>query len=189
VPDEARAIFRHEALWRMVQGPEKSVLPRFIRPRTFLCLWVLLGLLGLAAVLAWAAQVPVYAAGIAIVTESNGKLNLVVLLPPESFEKLRVGQNVLVHWSPPDEPAGTRLTHVEPGIHSPAEMRDRFGLSCETVNRAAIVALADPQGVVPATQEFPWEAHLGTTVSVDVEIGSRPALSLLTLFDEELRSH
>lgn len=187
MPDETRPIFRREALSHLVQGQEKSVLPRFIRPRTFLCLWILLGLLIVAGVLAWAAQVPVYASGVAVVTESKGKLNLVVLVPPESSAKLSVGQTVWVRWPAAREPARTRLTHVEPRIQSPADVRKRFELSSETVQRAVVVAWADPEGVIPATRDLPAVTHLGSTVQVDVEIGSRRALSLLPFVGEALR--
>ena len=40
-----RAIFRAEAVQRYIQKHEEAVLPRLICPRTFLYLWILLGLL------------------------------------------------------------------------------------------------------------------------------------------------
>jgi hypothetical protein len=42
------SIFRREALRRYAQDQSKAALPRFVCPRTFLCLWILLGLLLLA---------------------------------------------------------------------------------------------------------------------------------------------
>lgn len=183
--DVSSPIFRREALQHYVEGKEKTVLPRFIRPRTFLCLWILLGLLGVAAALAWTARVPVYASGIAVVAEAEGKVNLVVLVPPEAFEKLSAGQLVWVRWRDAREPARTRLTHVEPTIQSPADVRKRFGLSSETVSGAVAVAAADPHGAF-ASGDLSPETHLGSTVPVDVEIGSRRALSLLPLLGEIL---
>jgi hypothetical protein len=44
-----RSIFRYEAVLRYAEGRGKAVLPRFVRPRTFVWLWVLLGLLLVAA--------------------------------------------------------------------------------------------------------------------------------------------
>jgi hypothetical protein len=44
-----RSIFRYEAIRRYAQGRGKAVLPRFVRPLTFVWLWVLLGLLLVAA--------------------------------------------------------------------------------------------------------------------------------------------
>ncbi len=40
-----RSIFRAEAVQRYIQNHEEAVLPRLICPRTFLYLWILLGLL------------------------------------------------------------------------------------------------------------------------------------------------
>jgi hypothetical protein len=40
-----RSIFRTEAVRRHIEGQEDSVLPRFVSPRAFLWLWILLGLL------------------------------------------------------------------------------------------------------------------------------------------------
>jgi hypothetical protein len=44
-----RSIFRSEAIRHYAQGHGKSVLPRFARPRAFISLWVILGLLIMAA--------------------------------------------------------------------------------------------------------------------------------------------
>ena len=40
-----RPIFRTEAVRRYIQNHEEAVLPQLICPRTFLYLWILLGLL------------------------------------------------------------------------------------------------------------------------------------------------
>jgi hypothetical protein len=74
-------------------------LPRFVSPRTFLCLWVLTGLLAVSGGLASFAQVQVYASGSAIVVDArNNKLQgmlddvVVAFLPPEHRSHLEVGQ-------------------------------------------------------------------------------------------------
>ena len=43
------SIFRYEAVQRYVHGHGKTVLPRFARPRAFISLWIILGLLLMAA--------------------------------------------------------------------------------------------------------------------------------------------
>ena len=65
--DAKRSIFRVEAVRRYAQHRETAVLPRFVSPRTFRCLWVLTGLLAVGGGLASFAQVPVSASGPAIV--------------------------------------------------------------------------------------------------------------------------
>ena len=177
--DDARTIFRDEALQRNAQGPDQVVLPKLIQPRTFLCLWLLLGLLAAAAALVITAEVPQYASGTAVVAESNGTVELVLLLPAERHGQLRVGQTVWVRWMAGREPARTRITQIEPQLQSPAEVRERFGLSSETVNRAVAVVTADPQGVVDDTAALPLELHRGSIAAADVEIGTRRAIWLL----------
>jgi hypothetical protein len=52
-----RSIFRTDAIRRYAQDQSKAVLPRFVCPRTFLCLWILLGLLFLAgSYVTWVAR-------------------------------------------------------------------------------------------------------------------------------------
>ena len=69
--DAKRSIFRVEAMRRYAQHRETAVLPRFVSPRTFRCLWVLIGVLAVSGGLASFAQVPVYASGSAIVVDAS----------------------------------------------------------------------------------------------------------------------
>jgi len=57
IPGVQRSIFRRDAIRRYAQAQGKAVLPRFVCPRTFLCLWMLLGLLFLAgSYVTWVAR-------------------------------------------------------------------------------------------------------------------------------------
>ena len=60
-PFPARRIFRTGAVRRYIQNHQKTVVPRLICPRTFLCLWILLGLLCLAGTLAASHLLPLWA--------------------------------------------------------------------------------------------------------------------------------
>lgn len=54
-----RSIFRTDAIRRYAQDQSKAILPRFVCPRTFLYLWILLGLLLLVATyVVWVARGP-----------------------------------------------------------------------------------------------------------------------------------
>jgi hypothetical protein len=56
-----RPIFRADAVRRYIQSQQRAVLPRLICPSTFLYLWILLGLLLLAASLVtWLARGPLF---------------------------------------------------------------------------------------------------------------------------------
>ena len=64
-------LFRAEIFQHYIQGREEPVLPRLICPCTFLCLWLLLGLLVASGFLAWCARVPVYASGLAVMADGR----------------------------------------------------------------------------------------------------------------------
>jgi hypothetical protein len=49
----SRSIFRVDAVRRYAQGREVAVLPRFVSPPTWICLWILLGLLMAGGLVAW----------------------------------------------------------------------------------------------------------------------------------------
>src|SRR5215510_1752809 len=94
-----RSIFRPEALRRHAQSKEQAVLPHYIRPPLFLCLWLLLGLFVAAGGLALNVQVPVYATGSAMIVEragdtdaQNGSMLVVALVPPQYLGRLQTGQ-------------------------------------------------------------------------------------------------
>ena len=56
-----RSIFRADAVRRYVQSQQRAVLPRFVCPRTFLYLWILLGLLLLTGgLVTWFARGPLF---------------------------------------------------------------------------------------------------------------------------------
>lgn len=57
-----RSIFRADAVRRYVQSQQRTILPRFVCPRTFLYLWILLGLLLLTGgLVTWFARGPLFA--------------------------------------------------------------------------------------------------------------------------------
>ena len=43
--DVKRSVFRPETLRRYMEDRDRAVLPRWVSPRTFIALWVVLGLL------------------------------------------------------------------------------------------------------------------------------------------------
>ncbi len=184
MPDDTRTIFRGDALRHFVEGREPSVLPHFIRPRTFLCLWILLGLIIVSLVMTWAMRVPSYVAGISLVAEADGKTMLFVLVPTEFSEKLAVGQTVWVRRPASRVVTRTRIIHVEPMPQSPVVARLRFGLSSETIQVPVVVATANVEEELQTAREPLLESYLGSTAPVDVEVGSRRVLSLLSGFSE-----
>ena len=181
----SRPLFRSEAMQRYAQQQE-AVLPRFISPHTFTCLWMLLGLLGSASIVCWSARIPVYASGRAIVVKAQkpgtvgDELQLVAFLPLENYSHLRLGQHLILQESA----TGDRLTRsiiATPEIISPEVVRRRFGLVAGFVTHPSTMAIAS---FTSSRSNLPASAYIGSTYPVNVEIGSRRAISLLPLIGQ-----
>ena len=77
-----RRLYRAQALEQYARRREKDVLPRSVAPPVVLFLWVLLGLLVAATILAWQARVPTYAlASGVIVQQVDGGAMAVIFVP------------------------------------------------------------------------------------------------------------
>jgi hypothetical protein len=175
--------YRSAAVRRYLESRERSVLPRFVSPRTALCLWILLGLLVASMVVVWLAQVPLYVSGTAVVTDSGALPTgaaLVAFLPADSQSRLRVGQLLYVTLEDGQKPVSLPIVSVEPDVNSPVEVRQRFGISDQqaaALNRPVAVAVAP---IPPASSANPPARYVGSTYPVDVAVGSRRVISLLS---------
>jgi len=180
-----RPIFRSEAVRRYADRHEKAVLPRLVRPRVFLFLWLLLGLLLAGGAVAWFARVPDYASGRAVVARlpaegaSGGeRIVVVAFLPAASHARLRVGQPMWVQWDGAAGPVSTSLSAIQPQLSSPEAVRKRFSLGPEEAG-----AITGPVAVVTASMAaeagVPADARVGSVGHAQVEIGSRRVFSLL----------
>lgn len=180
-----RSIFRAKAIQHYTRAREEVVLPRLLKPRVFLFLWGILGLLGVVGVLAWMTHVPVFVSGSGVVVEGRrgpqGRTTeayLAVLLPEDRLSRLAVGQRVFVRV----ETAGGRwlsaIAAVEADVQSPVTLQRRFGLSSVERPSAVVFAPFEPSeaGDRPSAAQY-----LGSVFEVDVEVGSRSLLSLLPI--------
>jgi hypothetical protein len=189
--DANRSIFRADAIQRYAQSREESVLPRFVSPPVFICLWILLGLLVAGGFIAWFAQVPVYASGPAIVVDGKGKTQsigddalIVTFVPPENLPRLRVGQTLFLNLPPAGEHVGVSIMAVEPEISSPAAARRRFALSpgaAQAITQPSAVAIARWESV---REDLPASAYVGSVYRADIEVGSRRVVSLLPVIGQ-----
>lgn len=178
-----RSVFRAEAMRRYIQGRETSVLPEFVSPRTFIYLWIMLGLLLAAVFAAWFVRVPVYISGTGVVVDGSNttpdeEALIVAFLPPGSLSRLRAGQTLFLAFDTRRERLSTTLHSVE-GLMSPEATQTKYELG-----PGAAAAITQPAAVVlarlePAPGDFPTAAYAGSVVPVTVEVGSRRVLSLL----------
>jgi hypothetical protein len=180
------AIFRSEALKRYMSRHEKAVFPKLIRPRTFLYLWLIVGLLFIGGLCALFADIPVYASAVAVVVEADKgqeqnshDVNVVLLLSPEYLSKVEVNQRVFLRLSRFDGLLSSHISNIEPRIVSAGDARSRFALSgnaANKVNDASAVAFI-PTSVLPRERDA--ASYVGTSGEAQIEIGSRRLISFL----------
>ena len=176
------SIYRPKALQHYLQEGQQTILPPLVRPRTFLFLWLLLGVLLVGGSLAWLAQIPVRTAGFAVVAQAGDEApQLICFMPADALSQLYAGQQLLVRVSPGGEYVETEVQEVKAEIVSPYEVQTGFGLS-----EAAAALVMQPSAVVHATlpampSGLEADALLGSVYSVEVTVGSRPILSLFPI--------
>lgn len=181
-----RPIFRTEAVDSYLQNQEQAVLPRFIAPRTFIYLWVLLAGLILSGGFSLLAPLPVYATGQAFVLAAGSAdqtVQVVAFLPPEDLAHLEIGQKLFLGLDDKSERLSMPITAVGPRIISPEEARQLFDL-----NPAAAAMITQPVAVVMASWQPPAgglapTAYIGSAGQADVEVGTRRILSFLPMFE------
>jgi hypothetical protein len=187
--DTSRTIFRPTAVRRYLQDREAAVLPRFVSPRSCLYLWLIVVLLVAGAAAAWNTQVPMYAAGYAVITEQRGQspadeIAIVVFLPPEYQARLRVGQLVFLRSEPAGERFSRPIASIEPQVMSPAAAQQSFALGAH-----AALVIKQPSAVAvarlgPAPADLPLKSYVGSIYRAEVEIEWRPVVSLLPLIGQ-----
>ena len=186
--DKRRAIFRADAMRRFGEARERTVLPRFASPRLVAGLWLLIALFLAGGMLAWLARIPVYASGSAVVFDrqatvrfSRDGLIVAAFLPPETLNRLRAGQPLLLQLKS-GERLHSQVFYVEPQVTSPADIRQRFalteGVAAMVANEPSAVALAQLESPPPALST---DAYAGSTGRAEVETGTRRVISLLPL--------
>jgi hypothetical protein len=178
-----RPIFRDEAIKHYMQSREKSVLPRFVSPPTFILLWIFFALCLISGVLAWDIQVPTYLSSIGIVTgpdqpvatTGQSQITVTLFIPASSFVLVKDGQIVQIQL-PAGGPQVTRtVTTLNRTPLSPADVLKLFGLPLTTApTNLATVSLGTTSS---------WHLYSRSLVSVQIRVGSRRVLSLIPGLD------
>jgi hypothetical protein len=189
-------VFRSQALQRYMNRHEKAVFPKLIAPRTFIYLWLIVGLLFIAGLCALFADIPLYAPALAVVVEGDKnqeqeskEIQIVLLLSPDYLPQLDVNQTVFFRMNNGGALAREHINRLEPRILSASAVRSRFALSgnaATRVNESAVVAFI-PLGPLPSGMEA--ASYLGTSYEAQVEIGHRRLISLLPLVGRFFERH
>jgi hypothetical protein len=195
----SRSIFRADAIRRYVSSREEVVLPRWISPRSFFCLWILLGLLLGGSFMAWLAKVPVYATGKAMVVGSRDrtkgvreKVVIAAFFPTQTLSQLQAHQPLLLHFQGISSLDRGRLSRLmlkdKPVIRSPEDIRNQFGLTASTalqINQPVAVAIAS---LAPSALDLPTSAYIGSMGKAEMVVGSQRLLSLLPWIGSHVRT-
>ncbi|HZO73022.1 MAG TPA: hypothetical protein VFB60_12545 [Ktedonobacteraceae bacterium] len=184
---DRRSLFREDAIRRYMQRREKDVFPRLVSPPVFLCAWLLFGLLLLAGLVAWWAEIPTFVDGSGIVLTPeqtrrfpNAATSILIFLPQVYAAQIHTGQPVRIQVDADEPEILSRIEHIEPGIISPAAARQRYALDSEegqAIDQPSIVILAQPR------QKLDSSVYAGSLVQAQVQVGSRRVLSLFPGLD------
>lgn len=178
------SLFRQQALDYYAQSRETSILPRIARPPVFLLLWLLLALAGIAVMLAWLGQVPIYISGPGMIVEQTMVRQQQVLhttialvfLPVTTGHPLHVhvGSPAQLHIGAQEQPLVTSVAQVEPGILSPVEIAQRYAPGSTITAR-----ITSPSIVVAIhlSSTFASQIYAGSTLTAQVQVGTTSVLS------------
>ncbi len=184
------SIFRPDAIRNYVESKEKSVLPRLVSPRSFIFLWVLLSLTVVAGLLLGLAKVPAYSKAVIVVVKENGRredgrVQMILWLPPEVLPRLKVGQKVFFRLQQDGDVKSRAISTVEPHISTTAELQKRFALGSEvSTNPVGPVAVAWLEAE-PVSADLTNDRYVGGFYNARVEMGSE---RVLTVFSRSLGS-
>lgn len=166
-----------------MQGQAGHVVLRLVSPRVFLSLWLLLLLAVGGGVLVWSVQEPVVIQGRGLVVQAkvmdekntNG-IVVLLLFAPNQQANLRAGQPVSIAIATARITFHSTIQTVEAGVMSPAEIGAQIHSQLPlvmTIDGPAVVAVAPVEPMALA------QTYLGSQCQVEVQIGTRSALSLL----------
>lgn len=184
--ENTHRIFREEAVRRYSLGREQAVLPKFTSPQSLFLFWILSGLLLCGAVLVWLVRVPARVAGIAVAArsapaggESIAGDAVIAFLPPDTLGQLRPGQKLFVRVDKGSRDFGGSIVSVGTEVVSPSEAREKFGLSDEAAAQLKGPSAVAVAGLGTRAGDLPASAPGGGAYSVEVEVGTQRAFSLL----------
>lgn len=181
---QRHAIFREKALKHYTQGRKKDVLPNFSSISAALFAWVLLGSLIATGLVAWYGQVPIFLPGSGIVlgngnktVTTTGGANALAFFAPDQATRLHVGDRVQVQFGASSSHVDGTVAQVMPGTTDLATALTHYGLNFgNAASQSQQIAVA----LIKLGANFPAASYAGTTVVVEVTVGTQSLFSALT---------
>ncbi len=164
-----RSIYRPEVVKRFTERQEQPVLPRYIRPRTFVCLWLLLALIATFAAAGWQVRVPERIAGTAAIVAAPGGIDLIGFVPAGEATRLETGQAIDLRLPGRDGTITATVASVDADPRSPADAAalvdaDPSTLGLTALGPVTVVRATLPDGVDVAS----WAGSGG---SIEITVG------------------
>jgi len=179
-----QAIFREKALKHYTEGRKKDVLPRFSSISAAFFAWMLLASMIATGLVAWYGQVPILLAGSGIIlgngdqtaTTTNGA-NALAFFAPEQATQLQTGNEAMVQLGASNSHTNGTIAQVMPGTTDLAMALRHYGLNIgNTASQSQQVVVA----LLKLGTGFPATRYAGSTVAVEVTVGTQSLFSALT---------
>lgn len=172
-----RRLFRTQALAHYAQNKQKDILPGFVTPPVFLCLWLLLLLIGATTFLAWQERVPTYIQVRGIILEQQHEpVTALLFIPSGSVTNMAVGQEITLQVNALAYQFQARVTSIDPGAITPNEASSQYGLTGD-----AKLVITQPSTVahVNLTPQQASQVIDHLSITAQIQVSSRSLLSLL----------
>jgi len=185
-----RSIFRKEAIEEYIHEQENKVLLKFVSPRLFLCLWVILGLLSGLGVWLCFAEVPLFVSGQGMIVDQD-KMNacqgemlcIIAFFPPDIQSRLFAGKKLMIKQKNQREWLDQPIVILESEVLSPAEIRKRYheqadGMPLPDQPSAVAICRLDPD-----MHTMHSDLAIEGAFEVRIDVGTRRLGSFLPVLD------
>lgn len=167
--------FREQALQHYNQQSQPTVLLRFVSLRFTAFLWTVLMLCVGAAFAAWLVPIPSYASVSGVVQPQPGA-GIVLFVPASQKAQVHQGTPAQIQLGATGPQFSASVVAVETGVMSPQEARQHYGLGSDVWGVVTEPSIAV---IIPLPSVFALSTYAGSVITAQVQVGSRPILSLL----------
>ena len=172
-----RKLFRTRALTHYAQNKQKDILPAFVTPPVFLCLWILLLISGAATFFAWQEHVPTYTQVQGIVlAPPHEPATALLFVPSGSVTSIPAGQAITFQVNVTGQQFQASVTSVDAGPITPGAASTHYALTGDTQ-----FVITQPSLVVHLnlTPQQARQVVDHVRITAQLQVGSRSLLSLL----------
>ncbi|HET8839889.1 MAG TPA: hypothetical protein VFN35_00420 [Ktedonobacteraceae bacterium] len=171
-----RKLFRTQALKHYAKNRQKDILPGFVTPPVFLCLWFLVLIIGAATFLAWQERIPTYSQAPGVILVQQNEPAALLFVPADAATGITIGQELILQVNATGQHIQARIASVDPDLITPEAARAQYGLTGDTQ-----FIITQPSSVVHINLSPAQASQLVDQLSITAQIqtGARSLLSML----------